>query len=166
MVTAGGAGKYVSGRAFIVRVQSMSRKDKGTFTAKHPPGVVLDENTAVHLRKEIKGGGIPCAAAFKVAKRLGITPKEVGIAIDLLEVPIIFCQLGLFGYGEGKKKVKAAEHVPAAVADAIRKSLVEGKLPCNVAWDLARAHALSRLDIAAACEALGFKLSRCQIGSF
>ncbi|MCX5852141.1 MAG: hypothetical protein NT072_08810, partial [Deltaproteobacteria bacterium] len=84
----------------------------------------------------------------------------------LLEAQIDQCQLGLFGYGKGKKKVKAAENVPPALHDAIMKSLVEGRLPCRSAWDLAEESAVSRMDIAAACETLGIRISRCQLGSF
>ena len=144
----------------------MSSKDKGKFAGKHPRGTVPDEKIAIHLRGQIMEGGIPCAAAFAIAGRLGITPQEVGVTIDLLEAPIDECQLGLFGYGKGKKKVKAAENVPPALHDAIMKSLVEGRLPCRSAWDLAEKSAVSRMDIAAACETLGIRISRCQLGSF
>lgn len=144
----------------------MAKKDEGKFRAKHPQGATPDKNIAAHLRGVIREGTVHCAAAFVVAERLGIAPQEVGVTIDLLEAKIDECQLGLFGYGKERKKVTAAQSIPSAMEDAIMNALVDGRLPCRIAWDLARDHTVSRMSIAAACEKLGIRISRCQLGSF
>ncbi len=41
-------------------------------------------------------GKIDCAQAFLIARKLSITPKEVGVAIDELGIKIHNCQLGCF----------------------------------------------------------------------
>ncbi|MCX5851392.1 MAG: hypothetical protein NT072_04970, partial [Deltaproteobacteria bacterium] len=63
----------------------MSSKDKGKFAGKHPRGTAPDEKIADAVRGKIMEGRIRCAAAFTIAGRLGITPQEVGVTIDLLE---------------------------------------------------------------------------------
>ncbi len=52
------------------------------------------------LEDEIKAslveGKLPCAVAFKVAKKLKVAPKEVGSAANELKIKISSCQLGCF----------------------------------------------------------------------
>ena len=43
-----------------------------------------------------QNGKIDCAQAFQIARKLSITPKEVGAKIDELGLKIISCQLGCF----------------------------------------------------------------------
>lgn len=49
------------------------------------------------LRAEAKEGRIACAAAMALASRLGVSPREVGLACDRLGLKIVSCQLGCFG---------------------------------------------------------------------
>ena len=52
------------------------------------------------LEEEIKAslveGKLPCAVAFKIAKKLKVAPKEVGDAANRLKIKISSCQLGCF----------------------------------------------------------------------
>ena len=52
------------------------------------------------LEKKIKSslvdGRLLCAVAFKIAKELKVSPREVGEAADELSVKIGGCQLGCF----------------------------------------------------------------------
>jgi hypothetical protein len=52
------------------------------------------------LEEEIKAslvnGKLPCAVAFKIAKKLKVAPKEVGDATNRLQIKISSCQLGCF----------------------------------------------------------------------
>ena len=43
-----------------------------------------------------KDGDINCAQALAIARKLSITPKEVGAKIDELGIKIHNCQLGCF----------------------------------------------------------------------
>ncbi len=120
-----------------------------------------------HLDSE---GMLPCAAAFRIARELDVRPLEVGQAADALGVRLNRCQLGLFGYGpkaEGRHKiVQPAEEVEPGLAQAIRDNLVEGKLPCRAAWEIASAFHIPKMDVSAAAEALGIKIVHCQLGAF
>jgi len=143
----------------------MSRKDKGHFGTKHE-GVQLDETIAAELRRKARSGGLSCAEAEGIAGKMKAAMKDVGVAMDLLEIRIEGCQLGLFGNESGKKAVKPLDHVPETLRLSIEKALSSGRLPCVEAWRIAREQGLPRMDVSSACEALGIKISACQLGAF
>jgi hypothetical protein len=91
---------------------------------------------------------------------------EVGVAIDLMDIQLERCQLGLFGYGEKKLIVKPAENVPSDLEKAIRDALAGGRLPCAAAWRIAEAFGIAKTDVSSACEALKIKVKPCQLGAF
>ena len=144
----------------------MTRKDKGSYGKKRSPEIKLNPAIAEAVKKGASDGNITCTAAFKVARKLKVTPGEVGVTIDLLEIPVIKCQLGLFGYGPPDKGVIAAETVSPALEAAIRESLIKGKLPCASAWEIAAKFEIAKKEISSACEALKIKISSCQLGTF
>ena len=144
----------------------MTHKDKGSYGKKRSPEIKLNPAIAEAVKQGTSDGKISCTAAFKVASKLKATPGEVGVTIDLLETPIIRCQLGLFGYGPADKGVKAAETVSPALETAIRESLVKGKLPCASAWEIAKKFKVAKRETSSACEALKIKISSCQLGTF
>ena len=144
----------------------MAHKDKGGYGKKHSPEIKLNPAIAEAVKQGVADGKITCTAAFKVASKLKVTPGEVGITIDLLEIPVIKCQLGLFGYDPPDKGVIAAETVAPAIEAAIRESLVKGKLPCASAWDIAVKFKIAKREISSACEVLKIKISSCQLGTF
>lgn len=144
----------------------MTRKDKGGYAQKHPPDYPSNPRIAEAVKKAAAAGKITCAAAFDIAGALKVSPGEVGVEIDLLEIPVSHCQLGLFGYEGIGKVVKPAETMPAALKEAIHRSLVKGKLPCLSAWEIAGSLGLGKQEVASACEALGIKISSCQLGTF
>ena len=52
----------------------------------------LDEQ----IRASLVNGRLPCAVAFKIAKQLNVSIKEVGEACNKLNLKVSSCQLGLF----------------------------------------------------------------------
>ena len=144
----------------------MARKDKGNLAAKHPGEKSVPAEVAERIREKCSGGAMPCAVAFGVAEKAGITPAEMGRAIDLLGVPLNKCQLGLFGFLPVKKIVQKAESVPESLEAEIRASLAEGKLPCEASWKIAKKFRMAKIRVCAACEKLEIKISRCQLGAF
>lgn len=143
----------------------MTHEDAGHYAEKHK-GVPLNEDIAAKVREKASGDSLSCGAAHVIANELNVSPAEVGVTMDLLEIRIEKCQLGLFGYGEKKRIVTPAEQVDPALEKAIKGKLVNGRLPCRAAWDLAEGFAMKKLDLANACEKLGLKINACQIGSF
>lgn len=150
----------------IFGVDLMTREDKGHYAKKHPSGSKIDQELAEAVQDRTVKGEIPCAVAFKIVNDLEVSPREVGFTIDLLEIPVTKCQLGLFGYGPRKGFVKPAESVSPGLEDAIRKALVNDRLSCAAAWEIAKRLGIGKMDVTAACEALKIKIASCQLGTF
>ncbi len=145
----------------------MTHEYEGRYRTKHAPDTRVNANLARTIRQKAKGPRLTCSAAFVVARESGVSPAEVGQAADLLELKITACQLGLFGYGRERRiVVEPAQHILPELEQAIREGMVDGRLPCKEAWDIAERFGLSKMEIAAICESLGIRLSQCQLGTF
>jgi hypothetical protein len=144
----------------------MTREDKGHFAKKHVKDQGIDPGIMEAVRDRSVENEIPCAVAFSIVDDLGASPEDLGRAIDLLEKGITKCQLGLFGYGPQKHIVKPAEEVDGDLEKAIRETLVEGRLSCRAAWDIAERLGLRKMQVSSACETLGLKINNCQLGTF
>jgi hypothetical protein len=143
----------------------MTRSDAGRYSAKHAPGGSPDERIAGAVREKAAAGEITCSDAERIGASLNASLAEIGRTLDLLELRIGRCQLGLFGYPEGK-----AIHPAAAVApdldEAIRGRLADGRLPCKAAWEIAAERKVARMEVSAACETLKIRIKPCQLGAF
>ena len=145
----------------------MAHSDAGRYAAKHAAGGSPDEKIAAAVRVKMEAGEIACAAAERISAELGTTMAEVGRTVDLLEVRIGSCQLGLFGYdAPGGRIVRPAEAVEPGLETAIRGGLVDGRLPCIAAWEIAAEKKIARLKVSSACETLKIKVKPCQLGAF
>ncbi len=140
----------------------MTHEDAGHYAAKHPQGTELNAAIAADIEKKAQNNGLSCAAAHAI----GAAPAEVGRNMDLMEVRLSKCQLGLFGYSPNKKIVTPAESVATELEAAINAVAVDGRLSCESAWQVAAAQGIKRLELSAACEALGLKVKPCQLGAF
>ncbi|MCP4716198.1 MAG: hypothetical protein GY868_13860 [Deltaproteobacteria bacterium] len=144
----------------------MTHEDAGHYAAKHPSGTLPDERIADLIRKKMNGDEISCSAVHAIAGQLAVAPAEVGVAVDLLEARICKCQMGLFGYSPKKMIVQPAAQVAPALEEAITAALVQGRLSCRSAWEIAARLGEGKMVVAAACEKLKIKIFLCQIGSF
>jgi hypothetical protein len=147
-------------------VTALSKHPKTDFSSKHSPDRRVDPRVADEVKRRGQSGRIPCAAAFEAARALDVPPEEVGFTADRLEIHITHCQLGLHGHGSEGKLVEPAEEVPEDMERAIRSRLEQGRLSCRSAWELAEEFKTGKMKISAACEALGIKISACQLGAF
>ena len=143
----------------------MARKDKGHFSAKHP-GAAVKKEVAELLKKTKVDGAMTCPLAFQAAGELKLTPAEVGLALDILEIPISKCQLGLFGYSPVSRIIQPAESVPEDLEAAIRNALKDGRLACAETFRIAKEFKLAKIRVSSACEKLKIKISACQLGAF
>jgi hypothetical protein len=133
--------------------------------------IVQDLIAVVRQATEAEQGQITCARAFQLARRLNVSPEEVGAAADSSGVRITHCQLGLFGYGskaEGKSKiVQAMQSVPPALAQRLVGARdKDGNLTCAAVWSASRQSRLSRLRAAGAAQGMGLHVKDCQLGCF
>ncbi len=145
----------------------MTHSDAGRYAAKHADGTV-NEKIAAAVRAKIENGKIACADAERIGADLDAALAEVGRTIDLLEVRIGRCQLGLFGYENEVKGriVRPDDRLEAGLEASIRSRLAGGRLPCAAAWEIAGEMGLPRMKVSSACETLKIKIKPCQLGAF
>jgi hypothetical protein len=136
------------------------------FAVKHGKNVIINPALAAKIKEKAIDGRLACAVAFKISEDMDVKPADVGISLDLLEVKIAKCQLGIFGFEKGNKIVKPVEQVSDPFEKAIREGLIDGKLPCIRAWQIAEMLGAGKMDVASACDSLGIKISPCQLGAF
>ncbi len=144
----------------------MAHQDKGKYFEKHPKDSTIDEGLKEEILAEVQDGNIACKKAEEIAGKKGVSIGDVGKAIDILNINIVECQLGLFGYGEKKKIVQPAKEVAPELKTKIEQALQEGKLPCAAAWKIATDSNIPRMKVCAACETLKIKVKPCQLGAF
>jgi len=143
----------------------MTHENAGHYAAKHPKGAKYNPQVAESIKQKTSAGKIACAAAHKIADDFDMAPAKVGVNIDLLEIRLSKCQLGLFGYGK-QKKIKPAISISPELEKAIKESVVEGCISCTDCWEAAIKAGCSKLDVSGACETLKIKISPCQLGAF
>ena len=144
----------------------MTHHDAGHYAAKHPQGTPIDPKIESALTTKLSDKHISCAAAHALAAELSVSPAQMGLTIDLMEARIIKCQLGLFGYSPQKKIVQPASSVSPELQSRLEARLVDNHITCLRCWEMATELSLKKIDIAAACEALGMKIKPCQLGAF
>jgi hypothetical protein len=130
----------------------------------------MDEKLQQAMWERTEDGKLPCNQAFAIAHILEIDPLDVGLAANEAGIRISRCQLGLFGYGpkaEGKHKiVHAMEEVPERLAARLREAAEGANITCTAVWQVADRLGYKRIEVASAVEAMGLKVSRCQLGCF
>ncbi len=109
---------------------------------------------------------IPCERAFEISRKFDVSPLEVGLKINSLEIKISNCQLGLFGYKPEKKILVPAEDVSSSLENSIMNHLTNNRIFCKDVWEVANENSIGRMDAAAACEKLSIKIKKCQLGAF
>jgi hypothetical protein len=144
----------------------MTRQQGQKFADKHGSTTQLNERIKDPITRQAKNNELPCALAFKIADDLNVSAAEVGKTADLLEIMLVKCQLGLFGYSPEKKIVKPQTPENQNLESTIRDSLVDGKLSCERAWEISRSFDVPKMTVSAVCEQFEIKIMPCQLGAF
>lgn len=144
----------------------MTHEDRGHYAKKHPADKEVDPDIVKAIEEKVSDNKITCTAAHKTAENTGAKPGEVGFTLDMMEIRIIRCQMGIFGYKPEKKIVKPMDIVPDELESAIKYRLDNGKLTCSSAWEIAEYLGRPKMDVSSACEKLGIKIKQCQLGAF
>jgi len=144
----------------------MTHSDKGKYFEKHPKQTKVNEDLKQQVLQAAKENNVTCPAAEEIAGRKAVALGEVGMALDILNINIIECQLGLFGYSPQKKIVQPAKEIASDLKQVINDALSDGRLPCTAAWAIAKQLNLPRMKVSAACETLQIKIKPCQLGAF
>ena len=56
----------------------------------------MENELEAKIKSSLVNDRLPCAIAFKIAKELKVSPRDVGDAANRLSVKISGCQLGCF----------------------------------------------------------------------
>ena len=130
----------------------------------------MDEALHQKMLEQVEEGRLSCARAHAIAEQLGIDPLRVGQAANEANIRISHCLLGLFGYGpkaEGRHKiVQPMDAVPEEWAARLRAAADGDAISCAAVWRVAAELGIGRLKAASAVEALGLRVSVCQLGCF
>lgn len=143
----------------------MTHLDRGHYAKKHS-NIEINPEVGALLEAEAKQDQITCAALHGVAKKLGITPAEAGAQADLLELRLIRCSLGLFGYGKGVKLIQPVDAIPEDLENLLDLAADNGRIACYDCWRIAKELKLKRVEVSSACEFKGFRIRPCQLGAF
>ncbi|QDF28582.1 ModE family transcriptional regulator [Halarcobacter anaerophilus] len=105
-------------------------------------------------------GKLSCLKAFKVARLIGVKPKEMDAITKSLNIKITNCELGVFG------KLRFTD-----LDDNIYNKLSENfnqnkKVECEVAWHAAREKGASLKKVGSTINNSDIKVTHCQLGCF
>ena len=143
----------------------MTHEDAGHYAKKHQ-NVEIDKDIEEKLKKNSEEGNISCPMVHSIAKTLSTTPDNIGVQADLLEMRILHCQIGLFGWEPLGKLIDKSIEISESLEQELEKNIKDNRITCSGCWDIAKKLKIKKLDVASACEKKGVKIKKCQIGAF
>lgn len=147
----------------------MTHEYTGKYALKHPVGTKPDEEIAKIIREKSTRKELSCVMAERISKQLNVRLSEVGKTADLMGIKIIKCQLGLFGWRDKPnhgKDIHPLDSVSFEIRSAIEKVAEKGRVSCSSLWKIADRLGIDRKAVSTACETLGLKIIKCQLGTF
>ena len=133
---------------------------------KHRSDKKPDSLIKYEILKHSLNSELSCASAFLIAKKLNVSPGRVGMITDSINCRLVKCRMGLFGYRPDKKIVKPVKTANQNLKNTITDNLVEGKLECKIAWDIASRFKVNKMTVSGICEDMNIKINECQLGAF
>ena len=106
-----------------------------------------------------ENGALSCINAFKVAKLIGMEPKNIAQITRDMNIKITNCELGVFG------KLEFNE-MNEDIFDLLKKRSTNSKVDCEVAWKISQEKGKAISEIGASIKKSGLKVSNCQLGCF
>jgi len=106
-----------------------------------------------------ENGALSCVKAFKVAKLIGMEPKNIAQIARDMNITITNCELGVFG------KLKFND-MNEDIYDILKKRSNNSKIECEIAWKIAQEKGQSINQIGSTIKDSDLKVSKCQIGCF
>jgi hypothetical protein len=106
-----------------------------------------------------ENGSLSCVKAFKVAKLIGMEPKNIAQIARDMDIKITNCELGVFGKLE-------FNDMNEDIYDILKKRSHDSKIECEIAWKIAQEKGQSINQIGSTIKNSNLKVSKCQIGCF
>ena len=111
-------------------------------------------------------GQLPCPVTFQIAQVLKVSPREIGETVDNLGIRIVNCQLGCFQVEKATHQDLNGIDIKKMLVEEIETVLVNGKLLCAVALELARKLKVAPKEVGDTATKQKIKISGCQLGCF
>jgi len=105
-------------------------------------------------------GKLSCLKAFKVARLIGMKPKDMDEITKSMNIKITNCELGVFG------KLKFSELDDNIYEKLTRNFAQEKKIDCEVAFYTAQDKGMSLKKVGSAINNSDIKVTHCQLGCF
>lgn len=149
----------------------MGHQDKGHYALKHQ-GKTLDKTIAITLSASAEKGQLTCSAAHRAAAQLNVSPEEIGMNADLMELRLTRCKLGLFGYGTDESAGKTGKsldpdiEISMSLDRELDQKSSSNIISCKRCWEIAARFEKSQQEIGSACEKKQIRIKPCQLGAF
>ena len=127
--------------------------------------VATEKRLETELKASLTDGYLPCATAFQIAKKLGVSRRQVGDMANKQKVKISDCQLGCFQLEKAVHDLDSI-HISQALADKVKASLIDGSLPCVLTFEIAKESKVTPRKVADVANKLKIKIHSCQLGCF
>ena len=105
-------------------------------------------------------GNLPCIKAFKVARLIGVKPKDMAQIAKDMNIKISNCELGVFG------KLQFSSANEDIYNKLSSNSSENKKVNCEIAWKLAQEKGSTLKKVASSIKNTDLKVTHCQLGVF
>ncbi len=127
---------------------------------------VIERAVSQAAAESPEAGRLPCVRAIGLARKLESDTAEIGTAANRSDIRIVDCQLGCFEVAKATHDDLVNYQAPEAITKEITASLVDGHLPCQVAFEVSRKLRVTPRQVGDAATKIDTKISRCQLGCF
>lgn len=107
-----------------------------------------------------ENGKLSCIKAFKVARLIGIKPKDMAQITKNLDIEITNCELGVFG------KLHFSDLDDHIYNKLSQNTKNNKKLECEIAWKEAQAKGATLKKVGSTIKNSDIKVTHCQLGCF
>jgi hypothetical protein len=118
------------------------------------------------VKASLKGGYLPCAVAFKIAKEAQVPKVAVGEMTDGLGIRVTNCQIGCFKVDKTIHDHSAHEDVDDIIICKLNSLKENNELTCVNVFDLAQQLKSTPMEIAGVANLRGLRIHNCQLGCF
>jgi len=118
------------------------------------------------VRASLVEGGIPCKSAWEIAGESGLSKRDMGSELNNMEIRCYDCQLGAFGAEKATHQELEGREVNRTIADKIEASVIDGRLPCAVAFKIAETLQVVPREVGDTATQTKIKFNKCQLGFF
>ncbi len=118
------------------------------------------------ITSSLVDGRLPCLVAFDVAREAKVGRRQVGDMANELKIRVVDCQLGCFDSKKATHDDLAGKQINRAVIDEVESSVVDGRLPCAVAFKVVETLKVTPKEVGDAATRQKIKINNCQLGCF